>query len=82
MNAADPQAANLAVPSGLVDSFGRRVTYLRLSVTDRCDLRCTYCMAENMTFLPKADLLTEEELEIMPLKYRQLFTGRIAGLSM
>lgn len=65
MNAADPQAANLAVPSGLVDSFGRRVTYLRLSVTDRCDLRCTYCMAENMTFLPKADLLTEEELEIV-----------------
>ena len=65
MNAADPQAANLAVPSGLVDSFGRSVTYLRLSVTDRCDLRCTYCMAENMTFLPKADLLTEEELEIV-----------------
>ena len=65
MNAADPQAANPAVPSGLVDSFGRTVNYLRLSVTDRCDLRCTYCMAENMTFLPKADLLTEEELEIV-----------------
>ena len=50
-------------PSGpLVDRFGRQVTYLRLSVTDRCDLRCNYCMAERMTFLPKADLLTLEEL--------------------
>ena len=47
----------------LVDSFGRTVTYLRLSVTDRCDLRCTYCMSEKMTFLPKSDLLDAEELE-------------------
>ena len=47
----------------LIDNFGRAVTYLRLSVTDRCDLRCTYCMAEKMQFLPKADLLTLEELE-------------------
>lgn len=47
----------------LRDTFGRQVTYLRLSVTDRCDLRCTYCMAEAMTFLPKKDLLTLEELE-------------------
>ena len=47
----------------LVDSFGRTVTYLRLSVTDRCDLRCTYCMSEKMTFLPKSDLLNAEELE-------------------
>lgn len=47
----------------LVDSFGRQITYLRMSVTDRCDFRCGYCMAENMTFLPKADLLTLEELE-------------------
>ncbi|MCO6186341.1 GTP 3',8-cyclase MoaA [Rhizobium sp. L1K21] len=47
----------------LIDPFGRAVTYLRVSVTDRCDLRCTYCMAENMTFLPKRDLLTLEELE-------------------
>lgn len=46
----------------LVDSFGRKVTYLRLSVTDRCDLRCIYCMAENMTFPSKKDLLTIEEL--------------------
>ncbi|MBT5836082.1 MAG: GTP 3',8-cyclase MoaA [Hellea sp.] len=46
----------------LIDSFGREATYLRLSVTDRCDLRCTYCMAENMTFLPRKDLLSLEEL--------------------
>ena len=46
----------------LIDSFGREITYLRLSVTDRCDLRCTYCMAENMTFLPRKDLLSLEEL--------------------
>jgi cyclic pyranopterin phosphate synthase len=47
----------------LIDPFGRAVTYLRLSVTDRCDLRCTYCMAENMTFLPKSDLLDAVELD-------------------
>ncbi|MES4992529.1 GTP 3',8-cyclase MoaA [Phyllobacterium sp. 22229] len=46
----------------MIDPFGRAVTYLRVSVTDRCDFRCTYCMAENMTFLPKKDLLTLEEL--------------------
>ena len=47
----------------LVDGFGRAVTYLRLSVTDRCDLRCVYCMSERMTFLPKAEVLTLEELD-------------------
>jgi len=47
----------------LIDGFGRAVTYLRVSVTDRCDLRCTYCMAEHMTFLPKAEVLTLEELD-------------------
>ena len=50
-----------AVP-GLVDSFGRRISYVRLSVTDRCDLRCRYCMAEHMQFLPKREILTIEEL--------------------
>jgi cyclic pyranopterin phosphate synthase len=49
-------------PAGLIDRFGRKVDYLRLSVTDRCDLRCTYCMAERMTFLPRRELLTIEEL--------------------
>ncbi len=50
-------------PTALIDGFGRTVTYLRLSVTDRCDLRCIYCMAEHMTFLPKAQVLTLEELD-------------------
>ncbi len=47
----------------LVDPFGRTITYLRVSVTDRCDFRCVYCMAENMSFLPKAEILTLEELD-------------------
>jgi GTP 3',8-cyclase len=47
----------------MIDSFGRAISYLRVSVTDRCDLRCFYCMSEDMTFLPKADLLTLEELD-------------------
>jgi GTP 3',8-cyclase len=47
----------------MIDPFGRLVSYLRVSVTDRCDFRCVYCMAENMTFLPKKDLLTLEELD-------------------
>jgi len=51
--------------SQLVDSFGREVTYLRLSVTDRCDLRCSYCMAEKMKFLPRNELLSLEELETL-----------------
>lgn len=55
------EAAGLAAP--LVDPFGRHVSYLRVSVTDRCDFRCVYCMSEHMTFLPKKDLLTLEELD-------------------
>ena len=47
----------------MIDPFGRTISYLRVSVTDRCDLRCFYCMSEDMTFLPKADLLTLEELD-------------------
>ena len=46
----------------MVDAFQRRITYLRLSVTDRCDLRCTYCMPERMTFLPRKEVLSLEEL--------------------
>ena len=53
----------------LVDSFQRRITYLRLSVTDRCDLRCTYCMPEKMRFLPKAEVLTLEELHRLALAF-------------
>jgi cyclic pyranopterin phosphate synthase len=47
----------------LIDPFGRAISYLRVSVTDRCDFRCVYCMSEDMTFLPKRDLLTLEELD-------------------
>ena len=47
----------------MIDPFGRHITYLRVSVTDRCDFRCVYCMTEHMSFLPKAELLTLEELE-------------------
>ncbi|WP_068082119.1 GTP 3',8-cyclase MoaA [Polycladidibacter stylochi] len=49
--------------NGLVDAFGRTINYLRVSVTDRCDFRCVYCMAENMSFLPKSEVLTLEELD-------------------
>ena len=58
---------NIAVPTdlkpALIDPFGRTITYLRVSVTDRCDFRCVYCMAEDMTFLPKKDVLSLEELD-------------------
>ena len=47
----------------MIDPFGRTITYLRVSVTDRCDFRCVYCMAEEMNFLPKKELLTLEELD-------------------
>jgi len=60
---ASPSFVESPVTPALVDSFGRTVTYLRLSVTDRCDLRCVYCMAEDMTFLPKGQVLTLDELD-------------------
>ena len=47
----------------MIDPFGRTIHYLRLSVTDRCDLRCTYCMPERMTFLPRAEVLGLDELD-------------------
>src|SRR5437588_9821603 len=55
--------APTALSRPMVDPFGRTISYLRVSVTDRCDLRCFYCMSEDMTFLPKADLLSLEELD-------------------
>jgi GTP 3',8-cyclase len=64
-SASDPilMPAGPAAATPLVDPFGRAISYLRVSVTDRCDFRCVYCMAEDMTFLPKRDLLTLEELD-------------------
>ena len=61
----------------MIDPFGRVVDYVRLSVTDRCDFRCVYCMAEDMTFLPKADLLTLEELEDITHTFISLGTRKI-----
>ncbi len=70
-----------ALASPLVDSHHRRITYLRLSVTDRCDLRCTYCMPERMQFLPKADILTLEELYLLARAFmgRGVRTIRLTG---
>jgi cyclic pyranopterin phosphate synthase len=56
-----PSPPEAAPASDLIDHYGRRIRYLRLSVTDRCDFRCTYCMAEEMSFLPRADILSLEE---------------------
>lgn len=56
-------------PAPLVDQFQRRITYLRLSVTDRCDLRCTYCMPERQVFLPRKDVLSLEELHDLALGF-------------
>jgi len=61
----------------MIDPFGRSITYLRVSVTDRCDLRCVYCMAEEMTFLPKRDLLTLEELDRVCAAFIRLGTDKI-----
>jgi len=75
-DASSPQAQSS--PRGaLTDSFGRTVTYLRVSVTDRCDLRCVYCMSEHMTFLPKAQVLTLEELDRIASAFVDLGTRKL-----
>jgi GTP 3',8-cyclase len=61
----------------MIDPFGRAITYLRVSVTDRCDLRCVYCMAEDMTFLPKAEVLSLEELDRLCAAFIRLGTDKI-----
>ena len=61
----------------LIDPYKRPVNYLRVSVTDRCDFRCQYCMAENMTFLPKKDLLSLEEIERICITFINLGTKKI-----
>jgi cyclic pyranopterin phosphate synthase len=58
-----PKAAAAPAAAPLIDPFGRKISYIRVSVTDRCDFRCVYCMSEDMAFLPKRDLLTLEELD-------------------
>ena len=64
-------------PSSLVDPFGRTIDYLRLSVTDRCNLRCTYCMAEDMTFLPRRQILSLEELRDLAAAFVELGIKKI-----
>ena len=61
-------AATAPAP-GLVDRHGRTISYLRISVTDRCDLRCRYCMAEHMTFLPKSAILSLEEIAVIAERF-------------
>ena len=61
----------------MIDPFGRPITYLRVSVTDRCDLRCVYCMAEDMSFLPKAEILSLEELDRLCAAFIRLGTTKI-----
>jgi cyclic pyranopterin phosphate synthase len=65
------------IGTALVDRFGRRVSYVRISVTDRCDLRCVYCMSNNMQFLPRADLLTLEEIIRLGRNFVQLGVEKI-----
>jgi cyclic pyranopterin phosphate synthase len=61
----------------MIDPFGRAITYLRISVTDRCDLRCAYCMAEDMTFLPRAEILSLEELDRVAGAFIRLGTRKL-----
>ncbi|MCS6892126.1 MAG: GTP 3',8-cyclase MoaA [Rhodovarius sp.] len=61
----------------MIDPYGRRITYVRVSVTDRCDLRCIYCMAEDMTFLPKREVLSLEELERLCVAFIELGVKKI-----
>ncbi|WP_284944893.1 GTP 3',8-cyclase MoaA [Acidisoma cladoniae] len=65
------------LPKPLIDPFGRAISYLRISVTDRCDLRCVYCMKEDMTFLPRDELLTSEELERLGRIFIRLGTKKL-----
>ncbi len=67
----------LAERAGLIDSFGRRVDYVRLSVTDRCDFRCVYCMTEEMTFLPRSQVLSLEEIHTIGRAFTELGVDKI-----
>jgi len=71
----------MSAPAALIDRHGRTISYLRISVTDRCDLRCRYCMAEAMTFLPKAALLSLEEIAVIAERFiaRGITKIRLSG---
>lgn len=61
----------------LIDDFGRQVNYVRISVTDRCDFRCVYCMAEEMTFLPRESIMSIEEIQLVARAFVELGVSRI-----
>ena len=65
----------------MIDPFGRRVSYLRVSVTDRCDFRCVYCMSEDMSFLPKAEILSLEELDRLCSAFIRLGVRPVSRIS-
>ena len=65
------------LPTQLIDGFGRHVTYVRISVTDRCDFRCVYCMSEEMTFLPRSQVLSLEELALVARAFVELGVSKI-----
>lgn len=67
----------MSVTGGMVDAFGRQVTYLRLSVTDRCDFRCVYCMSEKMQFLPRSQVLSLEEMTALASAFVALGVNKI-----
>ncbi|MGZ8237564.1 MAG: GTP 3',8-cyclase MoaA [Methylobacter sp.] len=68
---------HLSHPAQLIDRFGRTVDYLRISITDRCDFRCVYCMAEDMTFLPRAQILSLEEIYFLAKAFAELGVKKI-----
>lgn len=61
----------------LIDPFGRQITYVRMSVTDRCDFRCVYCMGEDMTFLPRQQVLTLEEIQSIAKAFTELGVHKV-----
>ncbi|WP_156502240.1 radical SAM protein, partial [Oleiphilus sp. HI0067] len=63
--------------TALVDPFGRKINYLRLSVTDRCDFRCVYCMDEEMTFVPRSEVLSLEEMHLLARAFVELGVQKI-----
>ena len=77
MEAVNPQSTSAQSTPALIDRFNRHVTYVRMSVTDRCDFRCVYCMSENMTFLPRAQVLTLEELASLGRAFVELGVTKI-----
>ncbi|BBI64565.1 hypothetical protein HSBAA_58710 [Vreelandella sulfidaeris] len=70
--AIQPRSGQANASQQLIDDFGRRINYVRISVTDRCDFRCVYCMSEEMTFLPREQVLTLEELAMVARAFTEL----------